>query len=111
MAGKGGRRSTTWVKGQSGNPAGPRPKVPPEVKEAARAYTGEAIQTLAEVMQDRGQPGSARVAAAETLLSRGWGKPAQHVEVDVRTAVVDFLASIGPVAAGAAPADDRPLAH
>lgn len=37
-----------------------------------------AIQTLAGVAQN-GQSDSARVAAAEALLSRGWGKPAQAI--------------------------------
>lgn len=99
-----------FQKGQSGNPGG-RPKVIGEIRELAREYTAEAFETLTQIMGDEDAPAAARVAAVQTILDRGWGKPAQHVEVDVRTAVVDFLASIGPVAAGVAAADDHPLAH
>ena len=38
-----------FEKGQSGNPGG-RPKVIAEVKELARAHTGEAIETLVSIM-------------------------------------------------------------
>ena len=38
-----------FKKGQSGNPGG-RPKVVAEVKELARAHTGEAIETLVSIM-------------------------------------------------------------
>ncbi len=65
--------------GQSGNPSG-RAKIPPEVKEAARAHTPLAIATLAEVCQS-GSSDSARVSAAVALLDRAWGKPEQHVEI------------------------------
>jgi hypothetical protein len=45
MAGRGGKRSTSFKPGQSGNPHG-RPKVAGEVQEPARQHTGEAIKTL-----------------------------------------------------------------
>ena len=40
-----------------------------------------AIQTLAGIAQN-GEQESARVRAAEALLDRGWGKPAQPVDGD-----------------------------
>jgi hypothetical protein len=67
-----------FQKGQSGNPGG-RPKIPPDVKEAARGMSPEAIDTLGEVMRDRKQPGAARVEAANSILDRAWGKPQQHI--------------------------------
>jgi hypothetical protein len=47
-----------------------------DIRSLARSYTEMAIQALAGVAQN-GQSESAKVAAAEALLSRGWGKPAQ----------------------------------
>ena len=39
-----------FEEGQSGNPGG-RPKVVAEIKELARAHTGEAIKTLVSIMK------------------------------------------------------------
>lgn len=54
-------------------------KAPTEIRSLARAYTEIAIQSLAAISK-RGKSESARVAASEALLSRGWGKPAQILE-------------------------------
>jgi hypothetical protein len=59
--------------GMSGNPGG-RPKVIAEVRDLARQHTGKAIGTLVKVMQS-GESDSARVAAANALLDRAFGKP------------------------------------
>ncbi len=63
-----------FPKGKSGNPGG-RPKENAEVKELAKAYTAQAIERLAHWMQS--DNAKASVAAANALLDRGWGKPAQ----------------------------------
>jgi DNA-binding response OmpR family regulator len=59
--------------GMSGNPGG-RPKVIAEVRDLARQHTRKAIGTLVKVMQS-GESDSARVAAANALLDRGFGRP------------------------------------
>jgi hypothetical protein len=67
-----------FKKGQSGNPGG-RPKVVAEIKELARAHTGEAIETLVSIMTNPKAAPAARVSAANALLDRGYGKPPQHI--------------------------------
>lgn len=73
-----------WVKGgPSPNPAG-RPAVLADLREAARAFSQEALDTLAGVMRDPEAPPAARVTAARELLDRGFGKALQTVDVDVK---------------------------
>lgn len=69
-----------FVKGQSGNPGG-RPKEVAEVRDLARQHTAAAIGTLAKIMNDTKARESARVAAADALLDRGWGKAPAHLSV------------------------------
>lgn len=47
------------------------------VASLARDHTEEAVSTLVELMR-KGEP-SIRKAAADSILDRGWGKPAQAV--------------------------------
>lgn len=48
------------------------------MRELARQHTKAAVETLVEIMQT-GDKDAARVAAAEALLNRGWGRPEQAV--------------------------------
>jgi hypothetical protein len=61
------------VAGSKLNPSG-RPALLREVRDLARVHTAEAIETLAAIMRDS-EKDLARVAAANALLDRGWGKP------------------------------------
>lgn len=54
-------------------------KATAEVKVAAAVYTPKALLTLASIMQDDSQPAAARVSAANSLLDRAHGKPAQAI--------------------------------
>ena len=70
----------TWQKGESGNPGG-RVGVPAEVRELARKHTPEAVDRLVFWMKSDNP--TASVAAANSLLDRGYGKPAQLLNVSV----------------------------
>jgi len=85
----GGRRSTSFRAGKSGNPGG-RPKRPQtiearkviaDVKAAAKELTPDALDTLKAAMTAPTAPWAARVSAALAILDRGWGKPGQAVEI------------------------------
>jgi hypothetical protein len=79
---KGKPRGKSFKPGQSGNPTG-RPKLPEDIKhvrELAREYTAQAVTTLVDVMNEGSGP--AKVAAAQAILDRGWGKPSQPVDGD-----------------------------
>ncbi len=66
-----------WHKGMaSPNPRG-RPKMPKTVKEVrdlARQHTPAMIEVLARVATNPKSPPAARVAAASSLIDRGWGR-------------------------------------
>ncbi|NDB69658.1 MAG: HEAT repeat domain-containing protein [Methylocystaceae bacterium] len=73
-----------FLTGQSGNPTG-RPKIIGELKELAAQHTPQAIQTLADIMNDAEAPPAARVAASTALLDRVYGRPSQNIEAKVET--------------------------
>jgi hypothetical protein len=64
--------------------------VPVEAREAALALTPAAIRVLGEIMQDKKAPPATRVTAADKILDRALGRPAQTV--DVHTTKHDALA-------------------
>ena len=73
---------SAWKPGQSGNPGG-RPAQLTDVRDAARQRTVIAIGTLESICTDAKEPAAARVSAAEALLNRGWGRPAQSMDLRV----------------------------
>lgn len=52
------------------------------VSSYARGYTERALTTLAQIMDDEDAPPTARVAASNAILDRGWGKPVQTISGD-----------------------------
>jgi hypothetical protein len=67
---------------RGGRQKGTPNKATADVKEAAQAFTTDAINTLAEIMRSAKHPAAARVSAASALLDRGHGKPKQSLDVD-----------------------------
>ena len=64
--------------GKSGNPGG-GPKEAPKLRDAARAHTEAALQVIVASLGD--DDAKVRLKAAEIILDRGYGKPAQSVTV------------------------------
>ena len=75
-----------WRNG--GRPKGSVNKATADIKAAAQQYTDDALLTLANIMKS-GESEAARVAAANSILDRGYGKPKQSldVEADVKASV------------------------
>lgn len=105
-----------WVKGQSGNPGG-RKAVPKDVRELARGYTAQAIETQAAIMMDPDAPHAARVKAADCLLNRAWGTPegTTNLNLGVGGAFIELLRSVnerraqdGAMAGSVAEPPERP---
>jgi hypothetical protein len=71
-----------WKPGQSGNAKG-RPPMLTAIAPMARKHSEKAIRTLVEIAE-KGTPDSARVSAAVALLDRGFGRPAQSIEMDLQ---------------------------
>jgi len=60
-----------------------------EIKALARCHAELAIDTLVEVAADSDAKSAARVAAAKTLLDRGFGAPERKTETKVDVTVID----------------------
>ncbi len=52
-------------------------KAKADIRSLARSQTEKAIKVLVGIMSQSKAPAAARVAAANALLDRGWGKAAQ----------------------------------
>ena len=80
-----------FKKGQSGNPKGlaahpgkvKQREILRDLKDYCKAYSKDAIDVLVEVMKNKGAPPSSRIAAANAVLDRGFGKPQITVETTV----------------------------
>jgi hypothetical protein len=68
-------------------------KTPTEIRSLARAHTEEAINCLVGVMRNSTND-SAKVSAAEKLMDRGWGKPAQPVDGDGEGGAINLVHKI-----------------
>jgi hypothetical protein len=62
-----------------------------DIKVLARQAAPEAITTLKKIMVDEKAPHAARIAAGNALLDRGYGRPAQAVDLTVKPWNLDLL--------------------
>lgn len=81
--------STSFKPGQIANPGG-RPKAVAEVRALAREHSVEAMETLVQVMRNPSSPTNARIAAADAILNRGYGRPETTVNVRRITSIADL---------------------
>lgn len=64
----------------SGRPKGQPNKITREIKELASEYGQEAVEKLVYIMRNS-ETDTAQISAAKELLDRGFGRPAQAVEL------------------------------
>jgi hypothetical protein len=77
--GRSGNPATQFKPGVSGNPSG-RANAFEQVRALARQHSPEAFKTLVELMRLTEEP-AVRLRAAEQILDRAFGRPAQAVEL------------------------------
>jgi hypothetical protein len=65
------------------------PRAITEIRSLARSHTRTAINVLVGVMRSEDATHAARVAAANAILDRGWGKAAQALET--RDGVIELI--------------------
>jgi hypothetical protein len=85
-------------------------KTPTEIRSLARKHTEAALNTLAGIMNQSEAPPAARVAAANVLLDRGWGKAPQTTEVTLRRVTAKELPDdeLAAIAVGGGDGADTP---
>jgi len=66
----------------AGRPKGSKNKANRELRDLARSYTAQALETLAHIAQ-KGESEAARVQASVALLDRAWGKPKAQIEAEM----------------------------
>jgi hypothetical protein len=70
----------------AGRPKGSKNRANKELRDLARTYTNDALDTLAHIAQC-GESESARVQASVALLDRAWGKPKAQIESDMNNQI------------------------
>ena len=71
---------------EKGNTLGGRKAMPPELKKAFQDAAPECLRVLMEIVRTGSD--TDRMKAAQILLDRGYGKPAQYVESENTTKII-----------------------
>lgn len=69
-------------------------KATASIREIAREYTDQAVKALVGVLTDEKAPHAAIVAAANSILDRGYGKAATIVQGDEEGGAIKFATRI-----------------
>jgi hypothetical protein len=77
-----------YKKGESGNPAGSKPR-DPELQALAREYSIPALRRIVAIMENPATEDDTALRAAGMIIDRGYGKAAQVVEVENYDAMTD----------------------
>lgn len=89
--------------GQSGNPSG-RPRIVLAngltLREMAREHTEEALEALLKVVRE-GETDASIVAAANSILDRGWGKATQPIAGDDEAPPVEHALNVSKLSEAA----------
>jgi hypothetical protein len=93
--------------GQSGNPGG-RPKVVSEIQAAARLEGLASIKTLVEIRNNKKNSTAVRIAAANSLLDRGYGRPAQVIDATMHKQSMDEMSDAELMAIAASADEETP---
>ena len=70
-----------WLPGRSANPGGMTPDVA-MVKRIARKNGPKMVETLVSIALDKKAPHASRIAAANSVLDRGYGRPEMSLSID-----------------------------
>jgi hypothetical protein len=62
-----------------------------DIIDLARSHAPEAIETLAQIITNLETPPAARVAAANAILDRGFGKPKETIGATMRGPTLEEL--------------------
>lgn len=79
------------VNADDGNQRHDAPETVDAFRDLARTYTRLAIDTIVEVMTNVRSPASARLAAAECLLDRAWGRSTSGMDPETALDFVNVL--------------------
>jgi hypothetical protein len=83
------------------------PKAITEIRSLARSHTRKAINVLVGVMRSTNATPAARVAAANAILDRGWGKATQPLEGSNDDGALELIHRIERVIARSAKLSNR----
>ena len=64
----------------AGRPKGKVSEAKRAIAEAAQDHAGDMLKVLVQIAKDKKEPASARVAAANSVIERGYGKPITPVQ-------------------------------